>query len=90
MATLCRILAWETHGQRSLVGYCPWGCKQSDMTDATKHSTAHRYTSGHRINFYFYFFLNCSSFIHVFIQQTSDTYCVSGTVLDFGKAELKR
>ena len=22
----------ELHGQRSLVGYSPWGCKQSDMT----------------------------------------------------------
>ena len=24
------ILAWETHGQRSLAGYSPWGCKESD------------------------------------------------------------
>ena len=24
------------HGQRSLVGYSPWGCKESDMTE-TKH-----------------------------------------------------
>ena len=23
------------HGQRSLAGYSPWGCKESDMTDAT-------------------------------------------------------
>ena len=23
----------EFHGQRSLVGYSPWGCKQSDMTE---------------------------------------------------------
>ena len=22
----------ESHGQRSLVGYCPWGHKESDMT----------------------------------------------------------
>ena len=21
------------HGQRSLAGYCPWGCKESDTTD---------------------------------------------------------
>ena len=21
------------HGQRSLVGYSPWGCKESDMTE---------------------------------------------------------
>ena len=23
------------HGQRSLVGYTPWGCKESDMTEHT-------------------------------------------------------
>ena len=27
MATHSSILAWETHGQRSLVGYSPWGCR---------------------------------------------------------------
>ena len=26
------ILAWEIHEQRSLVGYSPWSCKESDMT----------------------------------------------------------
>ena len=25
----------ECHGQRSLPGYSPWGCKGSDMTEAT-------------------------------------------------------
>ena len=25
----------ESHGQRSLVGYSPWGHKESDMTEAT-------------------------------------------------------
>ena len=28
-------LPGETHGQRSLAGYSPWGCKESDMTEAT-------------------------------------------------------
>ena len=28
-------LPGESHGQRSLVGYNPWGCKESDMTEAT-------------------------------------------------------
>ena len=28
MATHSRILAWEIHGQRSLAGYSPWGCKR--------------------------------------------------------------
>ena len=32
MATHSSILAWETHGQRSLVGYGLWGHKESDMT----------------------------------------------------------
>ena len=26
-------LAWKIHGRRSLVGYSPWGHKESDMTE---------------------------------------------------------
>ena len=26
-------LPGESHGQRSLVGYNPWGCKELDMTE---------------------------------------------------------
>ena len=26
-------LPGESHGRRSLVGYSPWGCKESDMTE---------------------------------------------------------
>ena len=33
MATHSSILAWQSHGQRTLVGYSPWGCKESDMTE---------------------------------------------------------
>ena len=34
MATHSSILAWKTHGQRSLAGYySPKGCKRSDMTE---------------------------------------------------------
>ena len=32
------------HGQRSLVGYSPWGCKKSDMTERL--STAQPLRSG--------------------------------------------
>ena len=32
MATHSSILAWKTHGQRSLAGYSPWGVKESDTT----------------------------------------------------------
>ena len=28
-------LPGESHGQRSLAGYSPWGCKESDMTEHT-------------------------------------------------------
>ena len=33
----------DPHGQRSLVDYSPWGCKESDMmteSDTTKHTEA--------------------------------------------------
>ena len=32
MATHSSILAWEIHGQRSLVGYSPWGHKRVGLT----------------------------------------------------------
>ena len=32
MATHSGTLARKFHGWRSLVGYSPWGCKESDMT----------------------------------------------------------
>ena len=28
----------KSHGQRSLVGYSPWGCKESDITEVTEHT----------------------------------------------------
>ena len=31
-------LPGDPHGQRSLVGYSPWGHKESDMTKATEHN----------------------------------------------------
>ena len=33
MATHSNILAWRTHGQRSLAGYSPWGCKESETSE---------------------------------------------------------
>ena len=33
MATHSSILAWKSHGQRNLVGYSPWGRKESDTTE---------------------------------------------------------
>ena len=32
-ATHSSTIAWKIHGWRSLVGYSPWGCKESDTTE---------------------------------------------------------
>ena len=34
-------LSRESHGQRSLVGYSPWGHKETDMTEVTYHTCSH-------------------------------------------------
>ena len=31
----------KSYGQRSIVGYVPWGCKELDMTEATEHTCTH-------------------------------------------------
>ena len=36
-------LPGESHGQRSLAGYSPWGCKESDTTEQLTHTV--RYSS---------------------------------------------
>ena len=38
------LLLREFHGQRNLADYSPWGCKESDMTEATKHARLHAYS----------------------------------------------
>ena len=51
-------LPGESHGQRSLAGYSPWGCKESDMTEATLQ--AHIYIYIHT-----YFFV----YIYIYIYM---------------------
>ena len=41
MATTPVFLAGEFHGQRSLVGYSPWGCKKLDTTEKLTHAHTH-------------------------------------------------
>ena len=36
IATHSSILAWEIHGQRSLMSYSPWGCKRGEHNLANK------------------------------------------------------
>ena len=40
ITTHSSILAWpgKSHWQRSLLGYSPWVCKESDVTEATEHT----------------------------------------------------
>ena len=37
-------LSGESHGQRSLVGYSPWGCKEPAMTEQLNHEHTQRIT----------------------------------------------
>ena len=34
------LLPGKSQGQRSLVGYSPWGCRESDTTEVTEHTAA--------------------------------------------------
>ena len=36
------LLPGESHGQWSLVGYSPWGCKELDKTERLNNSTQYR------------------------------------------------
>ena len=45
MATHSSILAWDSHGQRSLVGCSPWGRKESDTTEQLNNNIGRLYVS---------------------------------------------
>ena len=54
------LLPGESHGQRSLVGYNPWGHKESDMTEQLiQHQFITFYTFW-CATLYFYFYIHCS------------------------------
>ena len=40
-------LPGESHGQRGLVGYGLWGCKESDTTEQLTHTHTHTHTNTH-------------------------------------------
>ena len=52
------LLPGESHEQRSLAGYNPWGYKESDMTEVAKHACVcvHAYTHTHTHTHTFRFF----------------------------------
>ena len=45
MAVHSSTLAWKIHGQRSLIGYSPWGRKESDTTERLLHLAGTKCTS---------------------------------------------
>ena len=47
MATHSSILAGKFQGQRSLVGYSPWGHRESDMTEQITHACTRTHTHTH-------------------------------------------
>ena len=49
----------ESHGQRSLAGYSPLGCKESGKTEATEH--AHKHLNCSKISFRFNRFVSLTS-----------------------------
>ena len=48
MATHCSILPGESHGQRSLMGYSPWGCRVGHhLTTEHVRARTHTHTRTH-------------------------------------------
>ena len=48
MATYSSILAWRIHGQISLAGYSPWGCKELDTAEQLTYTHTQRDRGMHK------------------------------------------
>ena len=49
MATRSSVLPGESHGQRGLAGYSPWGCKELGMNEAVQHTERERMCESERL-----------------------------------------
>ena len=54
-------LPGDSHGQRSLVGYSPWGHKEQDTTEMTGHTHHRKYLRNYLLSplhfhYYYYFY----------------------------------
>ena len=65
-------LPGESQGQRSLVGYSPRGCKDSDKTEAAEHACTHAIPS-YRFIFIYFVFIYYFSFLNQRIQVFSSS-----------------
>ena len=74
MATHSSILDWRIpHGQRSLVGYSLWGCKELHTTEVTWHT----HTCTH-INVYIHTYICVHTHTHTYIYIYTHTYIEKG------------
>ena len=82
MATHSSVLVWETHGQRSLVGYSPQGHKESDTTERlSMHASREKIDSQidrsiylHKRYIYIYLYTSPQRFIDT-DREYKDIYC---------------
>ena len=67
-------LPGESHGQRNLVGYNPWSCKESGTTEATQQACirAQRQASGY-LQFLAVSYMPCSSWFSIIILTTTNS-----------------
>ena len=49
MATRSSVLPGDSHGQRGLAGYSPWGCKELGMNEAVQHTESERMCESERL-----------------------------------------
>ena len=64
-------LPGESHGQRSLVGYSPWGCKESDMTEAIQHAYWMYFLVCSCVDSFWIHFGNNAIFVYIYFSITS-------------------
>jgi len=60
MVTHSSTLAGKSHGRRSVVGYSPWGCKESDTTE--------------QLHFHFHIDSYSCICVYIYIQIDVDTF----------------
>ena len=64
-------LPGESHGQRSLVDYGPWGHKESDTTEVTEHTCKHNGLKWQKGNIHYLFSMSVIPSVMVTKEETS-------------------
>ena len=65
------LLLGKSHGQRSLVGYSPWGCKESDTTERLHFTLECIYGYGYTVHctVYIVYICLCIHGIHIYLYM---------------------